>query len=207
MFKTLKNEKGEAYVGEGVKVVVCVVLGAALLAGLVFTMNKTLLPRTQQFIRNMFGQASVETEDLFVNGDKSSFHRDVLGVIKNSINEKYQGTKYEDMANDFASILNGQYKESESWNGSGRLNKSEVEEYCKQKAMDSSLSEEERQVYQDLLSYKDEFNSVSYQSRLQKFQAECTELNALVEKGSLSEEEFFEQVKQSAKDYGFEVSF
>lgn len=57
MLKMLHSEKGEVYVGEGVKVVLCVVLGAAILAGLVLMANKVILPRTGTYIKALFSSA------------------------------------------------------------------------------------------------------------------------------------------------------
>jgi outer membrane murein-binding lipoprotein Lpp len=63
MFKLfLKNDKGEAYVGESVKIVVAIVLGAALLAGCVRIFNQAVLPHTESWIETMFGAAE-ETID------------------------------------------------------------------------------------------------------------------------------------------------
>ena len=53
----LANERGEAYVGEAVKIVIAIVLGAALLAGLVLVFNNIVLPKTQDWIEDLFGEA------------------------------------------------------------------------------------------------------------------------------------------------------
>ena len=54
----LANERGEAYVGEAVKIVIAIVLGAALLAGLVLVFNTIVLPKTQKWIEDLFGNAN-----------------------------------------------------------------------------------------------------------------------------------------------------
>ena len=59
----LSSERGEAYVGEAVKIVIAIVLGAALLAGLVAIFNKVVLPKTQSWIEKLFGNA-----DTYVTG-------------------------------------------------------------------------------------------------------------------------------------------
>ncbi len=53
----LANERGEAYVGEAVKIVIAIVLGAALLAGLVLVFNQVVLPKTEKWIEDLFGNA------------------------------------------------------------------------------------------------------------------------------------------------------
>lgn len=53
----LANERGEAYVGEAVKVVIAIVLGAALLAGLVVVFNSIVLPKTETWIKDLFSNA------------------------------------------------------------------------------------------------------------------------------------------------------
>jgi hypothetical protein len=53
----LSNERGEAYVGEAVKIVIAIVLGAALLAGLVLVFNTIVLPKTEAWIESLFTNA------------------------------------------------------------------------------------------------------------------------------------------------------
>ncbi len=53
----LNSERGEAYVGEAVKIVIAIVLGAALLAGLVAIFNKVVLPKTEGWINDLFTNA------------------------------------------------------------------------------------------------------------------------------------------------------
>jgi lipopolysaccharide export LptBFGC system permease protein LptF len=53
----LSNERGEAYVGEAVKIVIAIVLGAALLAGLVLVFNRIVLPKTESWIESLFTEA------------------------------------------------------------------------------------------------------------------------------------------------------
>ena len=53
----LSNERGEAYVGEAVKIVIAIVLGAALLAGLVLVFNKIVLPKTEDWIEKLFANS------------------------------------------------------------------------------------------------------------------------------------------------------
>ena len=64
----LNSERGEAYVGEAVKIVIAIVLGAALLAGLVAIFNKVVLPKTQSWIEKLFGNA-----DTYVAGIGSAY--------------------------------------------------------------------------------------------------------------------------------------
>lgn len=53
----LASERGEAYVGEAVKIVIAIVLGAALLAGLVLVFNNIVLPKTEEWITDLFTNA------------------------------------------------------------------------------------------------------------------------------------------------------
>ncbi len=62
--KKLRSEKGEAYVGEGVKIVICIVLGAALLAGLVLVANKVILPKTEKYIIALFNKGDDMTVEV-----------------------------------------------------------------------------------------------------------------------------------------------
>lgn len=65
MFKLfLKNDKGEAYVGESVKIVIAIVLGAALLAGCVLVFNQVILPKVEQAMEWGFGNADEKVEQM-----------------------------------------------------------------------------------------------------------------------------------------------
>ena len=50
----LADSTAENYVGEGVKVLIAVVIGALLLAGLYTLFNSTILPTVTQKIQNLF---------------------------------------------------------------------------------------------------------------------------------------------------------
>jgi lipopolysaccharide export LptBFGC system permease protein LptF len=64
----LANERGEAYVGEAVKIVIAIVLGAALLAGLVLVFNSIVLPKTEQWIEDLFANADDYVTDIENSG-------------------------------------------------------------------------------------------------------------------------------------------
>ncbi len=65
MFKLfLKNDKGEAYVGESVKIVVAIVLGAALLAGCVLVFHEVILPNVEYAMEWGFGNAGEKVEQI-----------------------------------------------------------------------------------------------------------------------------------------------
>lgn len=53
----LCNERGENYVDSGVKILIAVVLGALLLAGLYALFNDTIMPTLVQRIEEMFDYA------------------------------------------------------------------------------------------------------------------------------------------------------
>lgn len=50
----LKNERGDFYISDGVKIIIAVVLGALLLAALTALFNNVVIPRINQEITNMF---------------------------------------------------------------------------------------------------------------------------------------------------------
>lgn len=54
----LSNDRGEAYIGEAVKIVIAVVLGAALLIGLSMLFTSVVLPAVEKFVTDMFGKAN-----------------------------------------------------------------------------------------------------------------------------------------------------
>ena len=50
----LANKSAEAYVDSGVKILIAVVIGALLLAGLVWLFNEVILPRVSEEVDDMF---------------------------------------------------------------------------------------------------------------------------------------------------------
>lgn len=51
----LKNENGDFYISDGVKIIIAVVLGALLLAALTAIFNDTVIPRITSEIEALFG--------------------------------------------------------------------------------------------------------------------------------------------------------
>lgn len=51
----LKNEAGDFYVSDAVKIIIAVVLGALLLAALTLMFNDTIIPRITREIEGLFG--------------------------------------------------------------------------------------------------------------------------------------------------------
>lgn len=50
----IKNVRAEGYVDSGVKILIAVVIGALLLAGLYTLFNKTIMPTVTQKIQDLF---------------------------------------------------------------------------------------------------------------------------------------------------------
>lgn len=57
MYTKLKDNTGEGYVDTGIKILIAIVIGALLLAGLYTIFNDTLLPTVTQRIKDMFDYA------------------------------------------------------------------------------------------------------------------------------------------------------
>ena len=53
----LANRKGEGFVDSGVKILIAVVIGALLLAGLYVLFDETILPTLTQKIKDLFNYA------------------------------------------------------------------------------------------------------------------------------------------------------
>lgn len=51
----LRNQRGDFYISDGVKIIIAVVLGALLLAALTTIFNDTVIPRITQEIEGLFG--------------------------------------------------------------------------------------------------------------------------------------------------------
>ena len=54
LFRKLRDKSGENYVDTGVKILIAVVIGALLLAGLYALFNTTIMPTLTERITNMF---------------------------------------------------------------------------------------------------------------------------------------------------------
>lgn len=94
MFKLfLKNDKGEAYVGESVKIVIAIVLGAALLAGAVLVFNRVVLPNVETAIETGFG-LSDEATDTITHPE----YANIVTYMKNSINAQFDAMDAEERA-------------------------------------------------------------------------------------------------------------
>lgn len=55
MKAVIKNERGDFYISDGVKIIIAVVLGALLLGALTTIFNDTVIPRITQAITSLFG--------------------------------------------------------------------------------------------------------------------------------------------------------
>ena len=53
--ESLRNERGDFYISDGVKIIIAVVLGALLLAALSGIFNDTVIPRITHEIEALFG--------------------------------------------------------------------------------------------------------------------------------------------------------
>ena len=53
--ESLRNERGDFYISDGVKIIIAVVLGALLLAALSGIFNETVSPRMTHEIEALFG--------------------------------------------------------------------------------------------------------------------------------------------------------
>lgn len=53
--RTAKDERGDFYISDGVKIIIAVVLGALLLAALTAIFNDTIIPRITSEITSLFG--------------------------------------------------------------------------------------------------------------------------------------------------------
>lgn len=51
----LRNERGDFYISDGVKIIIAVVLGALLLTALTGIFNNTVIPRITATIESLFG--------------------------------------------------------------------------------------------------------------------------------------------------------
>ena len=53
---TLANKSAETYVDTGVKILIAVVVGAMVLAGLIYLFDKTILPQATEKVQGLFDQ-------------------------------------------------------------------------------------------------------------------------------------------------------
>ena len=69
----LANKKGEAYVGEAVKILIAVVIGIVLLTGLYFLFTKVVMPELGDTIRGLFNTADN------IGGGVTAFNENIVG--------------------------------------------------------------------------------------------------------------------------------
>ena len=55
--RSMQNKKAESYVGNGLKILIAVVLGALLLSGLYVLFNNTIMPTAQNKVESLFNYA------------------------------------------------------------------------------------------------------------------------------------------------------
>lgn len=88
MFKLfLKNDKGEAYVGEATKIVIAIVLGAALLTGCILIFNEVILPNVEYAMEWGFGNADEKVEQMSTSQRYSSLSSLVRKEVQDSFRE------------------------------------------------------------------------------------------------------------------------
>ena len=86
MFKLfLNNEKGEAYVGEATKIVIAIVLGAALLTGCIFIFNKVILPTVEEAIEICFELSDESVEKVKESGQYKSFTDYLSALVREEV--------------------------------------------------------------------------------------------------------------------------
>ncbi len=90
----LKNNKGEAYVGQAVKIVIAIVLGAALLAGAVLIFNRVVLPNVETAIETGFSLS-----DEYTNTVTNPEYANILSYMKKEINTMFDEMDAEEKAN------------------------------------------------------------------------------------------------------------
>lgn len=79
-----KSEKGEVYVSNAVKIVICVVLGAAILAGLVLIANGVILPKTKAYFSAMFDKGEDIRGEMWIQSS-SEEEKEEMSKVKDSI--------------------------------------------------------------------------------------------------------------------------
>ena len=55
---TLANKSAETYVDTGVKILIAVVVGAMVLAGLIYLFDKTILPQATEKVQGLFDETA-----------------------------------------------------------------------------------------------------------------------------------------------------
>lgn len=86
MFKLfLKNDKGEAYVGEATKIVIAIVLGAALLTGCILIFNKVILPTVEYAMETCFELSDESVEKVKESGQYKSFTDYLSALVREEV--------------------------------------------------------------------------------------------------------------------------
>lgn len=103
----LKNDKGEAYVGEATKIIIAIVLGVALLTGCILIFNNVILPNIEYAIEWGFSNAGEKVEEIEHSSTYKSFIDEVNSIVKNEFN-----SMPEDELQEYCDDINSEYPET-----------------------------------------------------------------------------------------------
>lgn len=196
--KLIKSQKGEAYVGEGTKMVIGVVLGAAILAGLVLVANKVIIPHTEQWFLRMFGVGNGYVGEMYNQSEYGgNITENVMFIFGASESSFYQ--KYKNDA-DYGGYIAENFTAS-LYSGN---NREDVKEWCEERLSNSSATAKEKQFAQDWLT---EYGGIEFSNVDKRYKACSKEVSYYVmqrDKGVLTDAQMTEAIVSCAERHGFD---
>ncbi len=199
--KLIHSEKGEMYISDSVKIVIAVVVGSALLAGLVGIFNKVILPATRNWFEDMFtatDKYSGSIEDIAFDYNNKPNMILVLNATESTFYNKYKDDP------DVGGEICGAYTTILYGGTYYGIDRDTLEKDVRENLAGDSMSPKEKQFCQDWLYEFDEADDKMRSGRADACASEITHYYAKCDRGKMTEEEARDKVAASAERHGYD---
>lgn len=198
--KTIRSEKGEMYVGESVKIVIGIVIGSLILAGLVAVFNIVLLPKTEQWFAKMFrltdSYMGIMESEVCTGGDILD---SIMGIAFICNDDSFYNKWEEDP--DFGSFVSIYFDLAVggTYYGTTGEDVKEEFEYCLADPDAAGWDDKEIAFATDWLNVYQEYHSPQCKKKYQAFSGEVTHYIIQLENDEIAEDKFRELVIASGQ--------
>lgn len=198
--KTIRSEKGEMYVGESVKIVIGIVIGSLILAGLIAVFNIVLLPKTEQWFAKMFrltdSYMGIMESEVYSGGDALD---GIMGIVFICDDDSFYSKWEEDP--DFGSVISIYSNLATGGIYYGTTGEDIKEEFEDSLADPDAAGWGDKEIAfaTDWLNAYQEYHSPQFKKRYQAFSGEVTHYMLQFENEEISESKFCELVISSGQ--------
>lgn len=198
--KTIRSEKGEMYVGESVKIVIGIVIGSLILAGLIAVFNIVLLPKTEQWFAKMFrltdSYMGIMESEAYSGGD---VHNAIMEIASMCDDDSFYNKWKEDPEmGSLVSIYSGLAAGGTYYGTTGEDIKKDFEA-CLADPGAADWGDKEIAFATDWLNAYQEYHSPQFKKRYQNFSGEVTHYMMQFENEEITEDKFRELVIASGQ--------